>query len=585
MFKTRLLTGLLILLAAYGASGQNYPAAVDSAYVRISRQTLLFPQEKLHVQTDKGAYLSGERVWLRAHLVNAADGRPSGISRYVYVELLNPFSELVERIMLKPDSLGVFAGHIDLKEELPEGTYTLRSYTRYMQNQGEQSYFRKPLQVLDPYSLNLDTRSDFSFTDRGVSVRFTFTDRNSGETVVPDIVTVKLPGRAEQNLRNKNIVRLPSDAAGGSLLLGMSWQGRKYQKYISIPVRPGDFDVSLLPEGGYLIPGRACRVGVKVLGADGLGMNASGRILDSKGNQVASFANLYKGMGSFVIKAAAGEHYTAVCTSDSGTEKTFPLPEADPAARTIQLLPVHDRINISLLKGPDSPSDALYLLIHSGGRIILCAEWPQDQNYVTLDLSRMPGGQLGAGIINVLLFDRDYNVVSERLFFHFGELSRKPEDLAEEPAYGTRQQVKARFRFHGEIAGMEGAAVCVGVTDAGSSIPDPSGIVSTLLLCSEIHGSIEGPEDFFTDEGRPWMDALMLTQAWRRYDIPKVLKGDLVRPETPAEKYQTLSGHAEGFAFNTMKDGRVSLYATLDSLTSVNYAPLSKDGRFCNGVP
>jgi len=104
------------------------------------------------VQTDRGTYLPGERIWLRAHLVDGTDGRPSHISRYVYVELVAPGGELMRRIMLRPDSLGVFAGHVDLQETLPEGEYTLRSYTRFMQNFGEDSFFRRPIRVLNPYA-------------------------------------------------------------------------------------------------------------------------------------------------------------------------------------------------------------------------------------------------------------------------------------------------------------------------------------------------------------------------------------------------------------------------------------------------
>lgn len=581
MHRSRIIAGALVLFAALEATGQDNKAVADSAYVRVSRQSSLFPQEKIHVQTDKGAYLSGERIWLRAHLVNASDGRPSDISRYVYVELLNPFSEIVERIKLRPDSLGVFAGHIDLKEELPEGSYTIRSYTRYMQNQGESSFFRKPVQVLDPYSLHLETKADFSFNERSVGVRLSFEDRDNKEAANPEVVTVKLPGKMEQSLRDSRTVRFPSEAAGGCFLLGLSWHGRKYRKYIDIPAAPGEFDVSLLPEGGYLVPGRACRVGVKAVGADGCGLDVSVSIVDSKGNQVASVEKLFKGLGSFIIKASAGEHYTAVCKTDGGSFRSFPLPEAEPAARTLQLQPVRNRLNISLLRGPDAVEEDLYLLLHQGGRVILCTEWKRDRDYYSIDFGDIPAGRIKAGIVNCVLFDGDYNVISERLFFHFGETEIKLDGFREPAVYGTRQQVKARFSIPGRaLQSAYGASLAIGVTDSGAAVPETESIVSTLLLSSEIRGRVEGPSDFFTPEGMPYMDALMLTQAWRRYDIPRALKGEYARPEVPAEKYQELSGRAVGFAFNTMKDGRVSLYATHGTMMGMDYARLSGDGRF-----
>ena len=92
----------------------------DSAVARMTRQLRLFPQECVHLQTDKLAYLSGERIWLRAHLLDAMTYRPQALSRYVYVELINPFDELVRRIQIRPDSVGVHAGYLDLDEALPE---------------------------------------------------------------------------------------------------------------------------------------------------------------------------------------------------------------------------------------------------------------------------------------------------------------------------------------------------------------------------------------------------------------------------------------------------------------------------------
>ena len=549
-------------------------------------QLAVCPQEKIYVQTDKAAYLSGERIWLRAHLVNAADGRPSLISRYVYVELLSPFSELVERIMLRPDSLGVFAGHLDLKEELPEGDYTIRSYTRYMTGEGETAFFRKSVRVLDPYSLQLDVRPDFSTLERGMLGTFSFLERPGGNAVMPELVTVKLPGKGEQVLKGRGerfSVRLPADSEGKVLLLGIRHNGRKYRKYIGIPVRPDGFEISLLPEGGYLVPGRVCRVGVKCLRQDGLGMDISGTVLDSRGQEVGSFGNLHRGVGSFSLKAAEGEHYTAVCRTKDGVEKRIPLPEPNPEARVLQLLPVRNRINVSLLKGPRAPEGTLYLLLHQGGRPVVCREWKADESFVTLDMAGIPEDVLKPGILNFVLFDGKFEVLSERLFFHAGKYAIEPDGMSQSRSFGTREYVNADFRLKpSEMPSAAGfTTMAVSVTDAHSAVADTvCDLVSTLLLSSEIRGRVEAPSEYLLPGNKSALDALMLTQGWRRYDIPEVLKGRFREPQAKAEKFQEIRGHAEGFAFNSMKDGRVSLYAILGSMTSVNYAPLGRDGRF-----
>ena len=106
-----------------------------------------YPQEKIYVQTDRGTYVSGDTVWFRIHLVDALLLRQANASRYVYLELINPVDKLIERVKIRPDSTGCFYGQIQLNEELEEGNYSLRAYTRFMQNQGEEYFFRKTISV------------------------------------------------------------------------------------------------------------------------------------------------------------------------------------------------------------------------------------------------------------------------------------------------------------------------------------------------------------------------------------------------------------------------------------------------------
>ena len=66
-------------------------------------QMAIFPQEKIYLHTDKPYYLSGERIWFRAHLANAATHVPEPVSRYVYVELYNPIDTMVTRVKIRQE--------------------------------------------------------------------------------------------------------------------------------------------------------------------------------------------------------------------------------------------------------------------------------------------------------------------------------------------------------------------------------------------------------------------------------------------------------------------------------------------------
>ncbi len=165
------------------------PAASQSSNP-FAEQVLRYPQEKLHVHTDKDTYVAGDTIWLRARCVDAASHRPVAASRYVYAELRDESGALVRRIkILRRDSL--YAGYLPVPTDAPDGDYTFSAYTRFMRNQGADYFFRKPLRIA---------------AYRGAA----------GEVPKPR----------------------PRPATG-------------------------DFAVTFHPEGGYLVPGRSCRVAFK----------------------------------------------------------------------------------------------------------------------------------------------------------------------------------------------------------------------------------------------------------------------------------------------------------------------------------
>ena len=126
------------------------------------------PQEQIYVHTDKPYYVPGDTVWLRAHLVDAVTHTPISRSRYVYVELLdNQADTLVQRIIVRCDSDGVFANAITLPRHLHGGTYTLAAYTRWMRNFPVERFCYKPLTVVGS-----PTKADSQSAGDGLPVRW-----------------------------------------------------------------------------------------------------------------------------------------------------------------------------------------------------------------------------------------------------------------------------------------------------------------------------------------------------------------------------------------------------------------------------
>ena len=122
---------------------------------KLSTQLELYPQEKIHLHTDRDFYISGEKIWFKAYLVDAQSHISTNVytnnaySHYVYVELISPSNSLVSRVMIsRADDM--YHGNLSLLDNLPEGNYTLRAYTRYMENMGDDYFFKKNIRIGNP---------------------------------------------------------------------------------------------------------------------------------------------------------------------------------------------------------------------------------------------------------------------------------------------------------------------------------------------------------------------------------------------------------------------------------------------------
>jgi len=117
----------------------------------LERQTMTYPQEKIHVHTDKTHYVAGETLWFRAYLTDYGTNAPCMESNYVYGELYDPADSLAMRVKIRQDA-GAFKGYFDLPPNLAEGHYRLRFYTRYMEEAGEEFFFYKDIFVGNAFS-------------------------------------------------------------------------------------------------------------------------------------------------------------------------------------------------------------------------------------------------------------------------------------------------------------------------------------------------------------------------------------------------------------------------------------------------
>ncbi len=174
---------------------------IVSAKTSFSNRTLSFftsmwkniPQEKVYLHTDKPYYSAGEDIWFKAYLINASTHLPDTKSRFVYVELINSFDSVIQRVKIRKDSLG-FSGNLKLSAETAAGDYVLRAYTYWMQNAGTDFFFNKQLKIGNSIDDRLLTNIRFGDVVNGFqTVTFQLRDVNS-KPLVGKMVKLSMSG-------------------------------------------------------------------------------------------------------------------------------------------------------------------------------------------------------------------------------------------------------------------------------------------------------------------------------------------------------------------------------------------------------
>ena len=104
--------------------------------------------EKAYLHVDRDSYSAGDDIWFKAYLVDAMDHMLTDHSSNLHVELISPFSKIVSDRIIRLEG-GRGNGDFKLPNDIRTGRYTLRAYTNYMRNYGDQLFFNKEIAVIN----------------------------------------------------------------------------------------------------------------------------------------------------------------------------------------------------------------------------------------------------------------------------------------------------------------------------------------------------------------------------------------------------------------------------------------------------
>ena len=339
-------------------------------------------------------------------------------------------------------------------------------------------------------------------------------------------------------------------------------------------VQTAQGDVQFFPEGGNLVTNIRTKIGFKAIGTNGLGTGISGIVVDNNNKVITRFESSHLGMGSFTLLPDEGKTYRVKYKMRDSVQRIAAL--TVPAAKGVTLnVSTRDaeKVSITILANPgffkENRDKNIMLTIYAGGQLTYVNS--KLDNY-ELDLT-LPVAKFKTGIARFTLFSQGGVPLCERLSF----IQNPADDVnlqlnGDKISYNKREKVQMNM-----VAQTIGEAnmghFSVAVIDE-SKLPGNAfhnSISSYLLLTSELKGYIEQPEYYFdsiNDKSRADLDALMLTQGYRKFTWQKLLTDTTVAAQGIAKRAFDISGTVTSLSGKkTLANAAVTLIAAMGGPT------------------
>nr|WP_068887539.1 carboxypeptidase-like regulatory domain-containing protein [Pedobacter panaciterrae] len=561
------------------------------------------PQEKVYLHTDKPYYVVGDTIWFKAYVTIGSKHQLSALSGTVYVDLINEGDSLTKALKL-PLLAGMAKGSIVLSDgDIREGNYRLRAYTQWMRNAGPEYFYDRTFSIGNSVINTVFAKIDYIYTKEKEQTKIRalikYADQE-GNPYAEKSVVYELKegfksiatGGGKTNALGELSINVPSAklGKGGSAYVLTKItiaDGETVPKSFPIKVASQETDVQFFPEGGNLVNDILSRIGVKAVGANGLGVNVKGIIIDNENKEVGKLETEHLGMGYFNLKPEQGKTYQAKITYPDGSVNTLKLPKAsnDGYVLSVYNNVGTDTVLVKIAAGSSvlqKGNQSVSLVSQSGGEVQYVINVPVTKAGAVVPI---PLKSFSTGVLQFTLFSKSGEPLNERIVFVQNNDQMDLRLNSKKKEYSSREKVELNLEAK-DAAGkplIGNFSVSVINEDAvPSDETNENSIYAQLLLSSDIKGYIERPNYYFnnpTKETKANLDILMLTQGYRRFTWKSLISGKQVMPKYKAEKLITnITGRLVSLSNKPVAGGKVIL--TNNKLGVVLDTVSDKNGQF-----
>lgn len=338
--------------------------------------------------------------------------------------------------------------------------------------------------------------------------------------------------------------------------------------------------ITFFPEGGDMIAGLSNPVAFKANDRFGFPVGVTGLVKNGKGAVVANFASVHDGMGKFDLEPEAGVIYTAEWKDEKGKTYKTVLPEAKSSGALLQMIGSEKMQSFIIKRSTTAPPEMqkLYLVANMYHQVIYKATINLSANFMTS--GTIPVSQLPSGVLEVTLFDANWKPLAERVIFINRGDDYVFDALINPVVKSTAKRGKNVVIV--EVPDTLRSNLSIAITDAAMADKGESNIISSLLLTGDLRGYVHEPSYYFNvvdDSTRYYLDLVMMTHGWRRFNWSDLAAGRLPEIKYPRDNFLSVKGEVLGMQIPTGAMLNMFLQ-TKDSSRQMFFFPIDPKGKF-----
>ncbi len=542
---------LLLLFCSVISNGQN--SVKKLVEEQLPSYLINTKQEKVFIQTDREFYQQADTVWFKGSVVNATSHVPVTDEKYLYVDLISPENKVVFHQIYELFN-GFTGGYLPIFANAKPGRYQLVSYTNYMKNFSEDFFFRKYIDISGTQIKPIvwDIKEEYlSGSSKNDTLRlFLKTESLSN---ISSLFEIDLEYNDSVSI-NKTIeigedgIQLdffvPNYLANSSPIVSI----KAYENETITPYKKQLFkekskvDIQFLPEGGVFIAGKPNKVAFKATDIYGNPISVGGNIIDGDGNMVANFQTMYNGSGYFLLVPKSETQYTALI-SYGGYSSPIQLPDVKENGIALSLVKQNKEKILIQLSAQLKEEKSFFLLGHTRGipYYIKQGSIRNQQGIIEIGKSKFPSG------ISTFTLFIDGKPRAERLVYIEKNDQLNLQLSFNKNSYKPGDKVDLGIKVTNEINQPVVGSFAIGVSEIRTDKRNIqySNIKNYLLLSSDLNGSLPDNTEYI-DPKNPnrflYIDLLMMTNGWRRFNWDDVTKDSIPQLNFSKEDFMYLKG-------------------------------------------